>query len=183
MTRGAIEEPLRADELLAFLPRVLSTTAPRLLALASTIPEDVLRLRLRPLVAEWSPYEVLHHLLDTERLVFPPRIRAFLAGSSVIENVDQNAAQWDMESPASAIAEDIAVLRAGTLELIATLAAEDLEREADHSEYGRITLGQMLHYLPAHDLTHLVQIERALIQPFLSGVGPWAGNIEDMAMR
>ncbi len=181
MTTGAIGEPLPADELLAFLPRVLSTTAPRLLALASTIPEDVLR--RRPLVDEWSPYEVLQHLLDTERLVFPPRIRAFLAGSPVIGNVDQNAAQWETERTSSAIAEDIAALRAGTLELIETLVTDDLEREAVHSQYGRITLGQMLHYVPAHDLTHLVQIERALIQPFLPGVGPWAGNIEDMMMR
>ena len=48
---------------------------------------------------------------------------------------------------------------------------------------GLVTLGQILHYFPAHDLTHLVQIERALIQPFLPGVGPWADGFQDMHMR
>lgn len=181
MITGALRDPLRADELLALLPRVLSTTAPRLVALTSTIPDDVLR--RRPLINEWSPFEVLHHLLDTERLVFPPRIRAFLAGSATIENVDQNDVQWDMERTASAIVGELASLRNGTLALIATLTPYDLDREAVHSAYGRLTLAQMLHYYPAHDLTHLVQIERALIQPFLPGVGPWAGNIEDILMR
>ncbi len=181
MTTGATREHLPADELLGLLPQVLSTTAPRLVSLASIIPEDILR--RRPLADAWSPYEVLHHLLDAERLVFPPRIRAFLADSGTIENVDQNDVQWDMERTARAIAGEIAGLRAGTLDLVATLTPDDLDREAVHSAYGRLSLGQMLHYYPAHDLTHLVQIERALIQPFLPGVGPWEGGIEDMSMR
>ncbi len=174
-------EELLADELLDLLPRVLSTTAPRLVALATSIPDDLLR--RRPLPGEWSPWEVLHHLLDTERLVFPPRIRAFLDGATIIQNVDQHDVQWDSTRTAAHIVEAFATLRVETLDLIATLTPGDLSRESEHSEYGPLTLGQMLHYYPAHDLTHLVQFERALIQPFLSGVGPWAGGVEDMSMR
>lgn len=181
MTVGNAPESLPPEELLDLLPRVLSTTAPRLVALASSIPDDLLR--RRPLPDAWSPWEVFQHLLDTERLVFPPRIRAFLDGATTIENVDQNASQWDTTRTAVDIANEIAARRSGTLGLIASLSAHDLSRETEHSEYGRLTLGQMLHYFPAHDLTHLVQIERALIQPLLPGVEPWAGGVEDMLMR
>lgn len=181
MTTEIMSESLQPEELLDLLPRVLSTTAPRLLALASSIPEDVLR--RRPLPDEWSSYEVLHHLLDTERLVFPPRIRAFLSGDATIQNVDQNDAKWDATQSAVEITTKFAALRSETLVLIATLTPMDLSRESKHSEYGRLSLGQMLHYFPVHDLTHLVQIERALVQRLPPGIGPWASGVEDMSMR
>ena len=181
MDVGNATGSLAPEALLNLLPRVLSTSAPRLIALAESIPEDLLR--RQPLPGEWSPWDVMNHLLDTERLVFPPRIRAFLDGAATIQNVDQNDVQWDPSRSAADIASEFATLRVRTLELIATLTPDDVIRESVHSEFGPLTLGQMLHYFPAHDLTHLVQIERALIQPFLPGVGPWAGGVEDMLMR
>ena len=181
MDVGNAAASLPSEELLDLLPRVLSTTAPRLTALSATIPDELLRRRPPP--NEWSPWEVLNHLLDTERLVFPPRIGAFLDGAATIQNVDQNDVQWETSRTAADIASEFAALRAGSLQLIATLTPDDLSRESEHSEFGRLTLGQMLHYFPAHDLTHLIQIERALVQPLLPGVGPWAGGVEDMLMR
>ncbi len=181
MTMGIEAGNFPPEVLLGLLPRVLSTTAPRLYAIAASIHDELLR--RRPLPDEWSPYEVLHHLLDTERLVFSPRIRAFLSGALTIQNLDPNDVDWDTSRSAMAIADDFAALRLETVALVATLTPVDLSRESEHSELGRLTLGQMLHYFPAHDLTHLVQIERALIQPFLPGTGPWVGGVEDMLMR
>jgi hypothetical protein len=39
----------------------------------------------------------------------------------------------------------------------------------------------MIHQWAAHDLNHTVQAERALMQPFIAGPGPWraAGNFAD----
>lgn len=181
MTVGIAKGSLLPEELLDLLPRLLSTTAPRLTAFATSVPYELLR--HRPLPDEWSPYEVLHHLFDTERLVFPSRIRAFLSGAPTIQNVDPNDVDWDTSRSAAEIVDDFAALRLETLALVATLTPVDLSRESEHSELGRLTLGQMLHYFPAHDLTHLSQIERALIQPFLPGAGPWVAGVEDMLMR
>lgn len=174
-------ERLSSDELLDWLPRILGTTADRLARLAASVPDAVLR--RRPQSAEWSAYEVLHHLLDVERLVLPARIRAIVGGATTIVNVDQNAVAWDETRPAARIVADFAGLRAETMVLIAGLTPVDLGRTASHSAYGLVSLGQMLHYYPAHDLTHLIQIERAIMQPFLPGTGPWGAGVADMAMR
>jgi hypothetical protein len=37
----------------------------------------------------------------------------------------------------------------------------------------------MLHQWVGHDLGHIVQAERALMQPFIAGSGPWRGFFED----
>lgn len=181
MPNDATSQTMTPTAMLDLAAIVLSTTSARLSSLVATVPDD--SLRRRPLVAEWSPYEVLHHLLDCERLVFPPRFRALLEGATRVADLDQNAMVWDDGRAASDLVEEFGRLRTGTLELIAGLTPDDLNRQATHSALGLVTLGQMLHYFPAHDLTHLIQIERALIQPFLPGVGPWEGGVEDMLMR
>ena len=181
MTVTALDEDLTAEEVLDWAPRILGTTASRLTSLATTVPDELLR--RRPLAGEWSAYEVLHHLVDTERLVFPVRIRAILAGATTIEDIDLNDVEWDEGQSAGQIVRVFAGLRADTLGLLAELTPADLGRTVTHSAYGEVSLGQMLHYFPAHDLTHLIQIERAVMQPFLPGTGPWADNVADMRMR
>ena len=54
-----------------------------------------------------------------------------------------------------------------------------MARTARHAELGPVTLAQLLHEWAAHDLMHTVQAERALMQPFLAGVGPWRGYFTD----
>ena len=44
---------------------------------------------------------------------------------------------------------------------------------------GSVTLAEMLHTWAAHDLNHTVQAERALMQPFLLGCGPWRTFFRD----
>jgi hypothetical protein len=36
-----------------------------------------------------------------------------------------------------------------------------------------VTVGELLHEWAAHDFDHTIQAERALMQPFLRGSGPW----------
>jgi hypothetical protein len=70
-------------------------------------------------------------------------------------------------------------MRVASLELLARLTPADLSRTARHSELGSVTLEQLLHEWAAHDLMHTVQAERALMQPFIAGSGPWRGYFAD----
>jgi hypothetical protein len=48
-----------------------------------------------------------------------------------------------------------------------------------HPALGTVTLAQMLHTWAAHDLNHTIQAERALMQPFMLGCGPWRSFFKD----
>jgi hypothetical protein len=37
----------------------------------------------------------------------------------------------------------------------------------------------LLHEWAAHDLTHTIQAEKALMQPFIQGSGPWRFYFQD----
>jgi hypothetical protein len=42
-----------------------------------------------------------------------------------------------------------------------------------------VTLGELIHQWAGHDLMHTVQGERAILQPFIAGSGPWRGSFAD----
>ncbi|MBP2677512.1 MAG: DinB family protein, partial [Deltaproteobacteria bacterium] len=48
-----------------------------------------------------------------------------------------------------------------------------------HQELGVVTLGEMIHEWAGHDLMHTVQGERAILQPFIDGCGPWKRYFSD----
>ncbi len=141
---------------------------------------DPALLARRPAPGEWSALECLQHLLDTEDHVFPFRVRAFLAGEDfpgfdpdaqgtlvgAVVDVDAMVARFERE-------------RSATVELLAGVVDADLERTARHAELGIVTLDEMLHAWIAHDLGHTVQAERALMQPFIVGSGPWRSYFVD----
>lgn len=68
---------------LADVQAVLSTTPERGPRPVSTLPPDVLT--RPPAAGEWSAFQCLQHLLDAERLVFPVRFHAFLAGQEFVD--------------------------------------------------------------------------------------------------
>jgi len=55
----------------------------------------------------------------------------------------------------------------------------DLSRQARHQELGIVTMHELLHEWAGHDLMHTVQAERALMQPFIQGCGPWQSYFSD----
>jgi hypothetical protein len=162
---------------LATIQAVLTTTAPRWLSLTEILPAALLA--RQPAPGEWSAHECLQHLCDTERWVFPVRVRAFLAG--------QDFPGFDPDAEGSVAAErsprdlaaEYAERRAESLAALTTIAAADLGRTARHSELGEVTLGQLLNEWAAHDLMHTVQAERALLQPFIPATGPWRSYFRD----
>ncbi|HET9918700.1 MAG TPA: DinB family protein [Ktedonobacteraceae bacterium] len=156
---------------------VLSTTPERWQRLVSTLPVDLLT--RPPAEGEWSALGCLRHLLEAERFNFPVRFRAFLAGQDFTP-FDPNQKHADIEAlTPEQLADMFAHARQESLILLKQVKDEDLERMAQHPQFGTVTLSQMLQTWAAHDLMHTVQAERALMQPFMLACGPWRTFFRD----
>jgi uncharacterized damage-inducible protein DinB len=156
---------------------ILSTTPERWQRLVSTLPVDLLT--HSPAAGEWSALKCLQHLLDAERLNFPVRFRAFLAGQDFTP-FDPNRAAPDLDAQTpEQLAAAFARARQESLVLLKHVKDDDLGRTVRHPQLGTVTLAQMLHTWAAHDLNHTVQAERALMQPFMLGCGPWRSFFRD----
>ena len=134
-----------------------------------------------PAPGEWSALQCLGHATDTEAVVFAARVRALLAGRTVLASYDPHAESTPITATADpvALAERHAALRAESLALLATVAEADLDRTARHAELGVISLRELLNEWAAHDLMHIVQAERAVMQVFIPNSGPWRGYFAD----
>ncbi len=151
---------------------VLQTTPLRWVNLTQHLPSDLLS--RPPAPGEWSALECLQHLVDTERWVFPARVRYLLAGQDFPAfNPDTEGTKpADILAPADLVAE-FARLRADGLIALNQVTPVDLTRQARHQELGLVSMSELLHEWAGHDLMHTVQAERALMQPFIDGCGPW----------
>ena len=157
---------------------VLVTTPARWQALAEALPEHLLT--RRPAAGEWSALECLQHLVDTEQWVFPVRVGAFLEGRDFPAfDPDAQGTPPDADADASQLAARFADLRARSLEALAAVSRADLARMARHAQLGPVSLAELLHEWAGHDLMHTVQAERALLQPFIEGTGPWRPYFAD----
>ena len=166
------------ENVIAQVKAVLATTAPYWKTLTETVSVDVLT--RRPAPNEWSAMECLQHLVDTERMVFPARLHALLAGRDFAAfNPDaQGTAPAESLAPAS-LAAEFARLRSASLAALEQVTEADFPRTARHSELGIVTMAEFLHEWAAHDLNHIVQAGRAVMQPFIAGCGPWRTYFSD----
>jgi hypothetical protein len=158
---------------------VLRVDGARWHALATGLDQDLL---LRsPAPGEWSALECLGHAVDTEAAVFAARVRAILAGrpSFVAYDPDTESTPVTADTDPAALAERHATLRTESLALLATITEADLERTARHAELGPVSLSELLNEWAAHDLMHVVQAERAVMQAFIPGTGPWRPSFAD----
>jgi uncharacterized damage-inducible protein DinB len=156
---------------------ILSTTPERWQRLVSTLPVDLLS--RPPAAGEWSALNCLQHLLVAERDLFPARLRAFLAGQDFVA-FDPNQQHADIVSlTPEQLATAFVRYRHENLAMIKQVKDDDLGRTVQHPQFDTVTLAQMLHTWAAHDLNHTVQAERALMQPFMLGCGPWRSFFRD----
>jgi hypothetical protein len=157
---------------------VLETTPQRWIQLAERVPPGLFQ--RKPAPSEWSAYDCLQHIVDTESSVFPARVGCLLRG----EGFPAFHPEEERQDPRRNItpielAAEFARLRTGSLAMLSKVAEGDLSRTARHQELGMVTLGEMLHEWAGHDLMHTVQGERALLQPFIEGCGPWKRYFSD----
>lgn len=166
------------DQLIPWASAVLRTTPQRWLELTQTLPAQLLH--LPPVPGEWSALDCLQHLVDTENSVFPERVQYFLNGQDFPAfDPDSQGTVVSPDGDPQAIAQTFFSLRDASLEQLAKVQLADLQRQSYHAELGKVTLAEMLHEWAAHDLMHIVQAERALLQPFIAGSGPWQPYFAD----
>jgi hypothetical protein len=159
------------DDVIEQVKSVLITTPDRWNGLVDSIAVELLK--RAPAPSEWSAMECLQHLVDTERNVFPVRLRAFLACQDFPAFAPDRQGTKQRTESAVELAAEFAHLRAESLALLTKVVPDDLARKSRHAELGHVSLDQMLHEWAGHDLMHTVQAERALMQPFIGGSGPW----------
>jgi hypothetical protein len=133
----------------------------------------------------WSPAMVVQHLAGEERANWIPRAQTVLrhGRSRVLPPVDRAAPDTRDDPRALAmLVDEFAELRRESLATIASwnLSRDDLEREGEHPEFGRVTLGQLLATWVAHDLSHLAQIARVMARQHRESVGPWRAYLPIM---
>lgn len=159
------------SDLLEGIHAVLVATPLRWSQLTETVPEAMLQ--QRPTPSAWSVVECLQHLIITEQL-FPVRLEALRHGQD-IPAVDPTAfAAVSAAVPsARALTEQFVAMREASLWQVRQITDDMLDRSGRHSEFGMVTVGQLLHEWAAHDLDHTMQAERVLMQPFIQGCGPW----------
>lgn len=168
------------NDVLSQTRAMLTITPLRWTQLTQTLSDDLLT--RSPAPGEWSAMECLQHMVDTEN-VFRFRIQAFLAGRDFPTfNPDEEGTQPTGQVTPAEVAEEFARRRAESLAALSKVTQEDLHRSAQHPELGPVTLEEMVHEWGAHDLNHTVQAERALMQPFLQGCGPWIKYFQDHVM-
>ena len=156
---------------------VLSTTPERWQQLVSAFSIDLLN--RPPAAGEWSALNCLQHLLDAECVLFPVRFHAFLAGKDLGDfDPHQQHTNADALTPEQ-LAAEFARHRQENLALLTQVKNTDLTRTVQHPKLGTVTLAQLLHTWAAHDLNHTIQAERALMQPFIIGSGPWHAFFQD----
>jgi len=157
---------------------VLETTPQRWITLAEKLSHE--QFQRKPAPKEWSAYDCLRHIVDTERSVFPASVGYLLRGEDFPAfNPDEEGKKPRETITPIELAAEFARLWARSLPLLSKVVEGDLDRTARHQELGMVTLGELIHEWAGHDLMHTVQGERALLQPFIEGCGPWKRYFSD----
>ena len=160
---------------------VLTITPTRWENMAHTLPAELLT--RQPAAGEWSALECLQHILDTET-IFAARLKYFLSGQDFPAfNPDKEGTPLSATPSPLEMAARFTRLRKDSLTSLAVITPDDLKRRARHAELGMVSLGEMIHEWAAHDLNHTVQAERAIMQPFILGSGPWQVFFQDHLVK
>ena len=159
-------------DILERISSVLKTTPERWLNLAEMLPNSLMKARPSP--QEWSAAECLVHLADLEAGVFQFRLQAILSGQDFPAfDPETQGTKHSLEFSPLTLAWKFNQQRREGLAMVERLESTDLEKKSRHAELGVVTLSELLHEWAAHDLLHTMQAERALMQPFILGCGPW----------
>lgn len=172
-----------AQEIIEWVLTVLKTTPLRWTNLMGSLPAELLT--RQPLPGEWSAVECLQHLIDVEEHVFRFRVQCLLDGKDRFPGFfpDEEGSKLDDNPDFAGLAAQFARMRQESFPVLSLITPDDLSREAVHGELGLVTLENLLNEWAAHDLNHLVQAERALMQPFIQDCGAWQLYFTDHAVE
>jgi len=128
--------------------------------------------------SDWSPYDVVGHLIHCEETDWIPRAEILLAqGADRTFPPFDRFAQFEkyrVQSLAGLLAE-FKQARIKGLETLAAwnLTPEKLALRGVHPDLGEVTLDQLLSTWVVHDLGHIRQIVAYMAKKYSDTVGPW----------
>lgn len=126
----------------------------------------------------WSAFDVVGHLIHTDRTDWLPRARVILqyGESQPFPPFDREGHKHECAGKSlDQLLDEFARIRAEQLDALRAmnLQPQDLERTGKHPSFGSVRLGQLLATWPTHDLNHLHQVARILAAPCRPAIGPW----------
>jgi hypothetical protein len=164
-------------DLIAQTLSMLRTSVDRWAAISRVDGELLAR---QPAPGEWSAIQALQHVVDTELAIFNARLLAIRAGEAFPGfDPDTEGHVHRITHTAPELADQLRPMRAESLASIESLVPGDLERTGTHALLGVVTMAELLNEWAAHDTMHIVQAERALMQAFVPGSGPWRSYFAD----
>ena len=151
---------------------VIGATPDVLRRLFSGLPAEVL---LQPNDEGWSLKDIVAHLHDVEDAAFVGRIQRMLDESSpYIRSIDPPArliAGGYAARQLEELLDELQSQREAHVAWLRRLGPDELGRTGEHDEVGTISVMDIVHQWPAHDLTHLRQIAQMLHQHFTPRMG------------
>ncbi len=126
----------------------------------------------------WTPYDVIGHLIHCEETDWLPRAEVILAqGEDRRFPAFDRFAQFERSKGKSLkdLLTEFEYLRSAGLEKLAgwKLTPEMLALKGIHPEFGEVKLEQLIATWAVHDLTHIRQIVTYMANQYADAVGPW----------
>ena len=114
---------------------------------------------------DWTPREVVGHLRDSAG-VFTDRLRRICTDevpvlADFVTDAPGRLAGY-RAVPVEVLADELRTAQAALLATVARLGPGDLDRAGQHETDGRVTVAELLRFLPAHQRDHAEQL-RALL--------------------
>ena len=133
-------------------------------------PLDPAVLATRPEPGEWSPLEVIGHLIDCDSSAFRDRIGGIIDGVPVIAPFDEWAAINERDFNADSLGQLLGELRAErarSVEFLLGLAPEDLHRSSTFGDGRVFEANDFVQEWSFHDQDHIQQILEATKTTYL----------------
>jgi|SRR5215210_69959 len=114
---------------------------------------------------DWTPREVVGHLRDSAR-VFTERLRRLTTEDTprlpdFAPDSEDRLADY-RATPAEVLADELRTAQAALLATIAGLGRDDLDRGGVHEVDGRVTVADLVAFLPGHQRDHAEQLTALL---------------------
>ena len=127
---------------------------------------------------DWTPYDVVGHLIHAEKTDWIPRAEVILAAGEGrrFPPFDRMGHFADAGSTLDERLNEFERIRESNLARLVDWRLTDtqLELTGIHPEFGSVTLGHLIATWAVHDLTHVRQISTFLARKFALAVGPWS---------
>jgi len=126
----------------------------------------------------WSPFDVMGHLIQGEKLDWIPRMKIILNDSAEKKFEPFDRFKQFEESEGKHLSQLIAEFkkrRKQNLKILRNTRLDEkiLNRKGIHPEFGEVTLKQLLATWVVHDLAHILQVSRTMAKQYKDEIGPW----------